>query len=98
MLSDVAAVTKRSGKSHTVVMRHAVHGRLRQAVFHCARVATLNDPKCRSRYVALRARGHSYFRALRGVADRLLGGACVLLQRRAMFDPDHGTPAPAVTI
>jgi hypothetical protein len=29
---------------------------------------------------------------LRGVADRLLGVACVLLQRQTLFDPDHGAP------
>ena len=62
-------------------------------MFHWARVAIQNDPKYRSRYNALRARGHSYGRALRGVADRLLGVACLLLHRRAMFDPNHGTPA-----
>jgi transposase len=38
-LSGVAPVTKRSGKSHLVVMRHAAHARLRQAVPHWARVA-----------------------------------------------------------
>ena len=59
------------------------------------RVAVLKDPKCRSRYAALRARGHSYGRALRGVGDRLLGVACVLLQRGLLFDPDHGTPTAA---
>lgn len=92
-LSGVAPVTKRSGKTCIVVMRQAVQSRLRQAMFHWARIAVQNDPKCRSRYTAFRARGHSYGRALRGVADRLLGIACVLLQRRAMFDPEHGTPA-----
>jgi len=92
-LSGVAPVTKRSGKTCIVVMRYAAQVRLRQAVFHWARVAVLNDPKSRSRYDALRARGHSYGRALRGVADRLLGVACVLLQRQTLFDPDHGTPA-----
>ena len=34
-----------------------------------------------------------YGRALRGVADRLLGVACVLLQRHTLFDPRHGTSA-----
>jgi hypothetical protein len=92
-LSGVAPVTKRSGKACLVVMRYAAQTRLRNAVFHWARVAVLNDPKCRGRYEALRARGHSYGRALRGVADRLLGVACVLLQRRVLFDPDHGAPA-----
>jgi len=52
-----------------------------------------HDPKSRGRYEALRARGHSYGRALRGVADRLLGVACVLLKRHTLFDPAHGTAA-----
>ena len=86
-------MTKRSGKACIVVMRCAAQVRLRQAVFHRVRVAVLNDPECRGRYQALRARGHSYGRALRGVADRLLGVACVLLRRRTLFDPDHGAPA-----
>src|SRR3954470_11299119 len=67
-LSGVAPVTKRSGKSCIVTMRYAAQVRLRNAVFHWARVAVLNDPKCRSRYAAFRARGHSYGRALRSVA------------------------------
>src|SRR5215208_6581708 len=92
-LSGVAPVTKRSGKTCVVVMRYAAQVRLRQAVFHWARVAVQIDPTCRRRYAALRARGHSYGRALRGVADRLLGVACVLLQRQTLFDPDHGAPA-----
>ena len=92
-LSGVAPATKRSGKACLVVMRYAAQVRLRQAVFHWARVAILHDPKSRSRYDALRARGHSYGRALRGVADRLLGVACVLLRRQILFDADHGKPA-----
>ena len=94
-LSGVAPVTKRSGKTCVVTMRYAAQVRLRQAVFHWARVAIVHDPKSRSRYEALRARGHSYGRALRGVADRLLGVACVLLQRQVLFDPYHGKPAAA---
>ena len=83
-------MTKRSSKTCIVVMRYAAQVRLRQAVFHWARVAILHDPKSRSRYDALRGRGHSYRHALRGVADRLLGLACVLLQRQVVFNPDHG--------
>src|SRR4051812_515078 len=94
-LSGVAPVTKRSGKSCIVVMRYAAQVRLRNAVFHWARVAVLNDPTCRGRYEALRARGHSYGRALRGVGDRLLGVACVLLRRGMLFDPDYGSSASA---
>ncbi len=94
-LSGVAPVTKRSGKSCTVVMRYAAQDRLRQAMFHWARVAAVHDPKSRSRYEALRVRGHSYGRALRSVADRLLGVACALLRQQVLFDPDHGKPAEA---
>ena len=89
-LSGVAPVTKRSGKSHVVVMRYASHVRLRNTVYHWARVATQHDDKSRSRYAALRRRGHSHGRAIRGVADRLLAVACVLLQRQTMFDTHFG--------
>src|SRR3954465_9595441 len=94
-LSGVAPVTKRSGKSCIVVMRYAAQVRLRNAVFPWARVAVLNDRRCRGRYEALRARGHSYGRALRGVGDRLLGVDCVLLRRGMLFDPDYGSSASA---
>jgi hypothetical protein len=43
------------------------------AVYDWARVATQHDARRGSRYAALRARGHSHGRALRTVADRLLG-------------------------
>ena len=86
-LSGVAPVTKRSGKSHAVTMRYAAHVRLRRAVYHWARVAAQHDHRSRTRYAALRRRGHSHGRAIRGVADRLLALACVLLQRQALFDP-----------
>jgi len=86
-LSGVAPVTKRSGKSYIVSMRYAAHPRLRNAVFYWMRAAVQNDPEIRHRYEALRMRGHSYGRALRGVADRLLELACVLLRRRELFDP-----------
>lgn len=92
-LCGAAPVTRRSGKSHLVVMRYAAHRRLRNTVYHWARVATQHDPKSRARYATLRQRGHSHGRALRGVADRLLGLACVLLQRQTAFDPDLARPA-----
>jgi len=86
-LCGAAPVTRRSGKSHIVVMRYAAHVRLRNTIYHWARVASQRDPKCRARYVAFRQRGHSHGRALRGVADRLLALTCVLLQRQTLFDP-----------
>ena len=91
-LTGAAPVTKRSGKSCHVEMRQACSHRLRTAVYHWARVAMQHDPASRGRYVALRARGHSHGRALRTVADRLLGVACAMLETRTLFDPSK---APA---
>src|SRR5215207_4385957 len=53
-LSGVAPVTKRSGKTCIVVMRYAAQTRLRQAVFHWARIAVQIDHTFRGRYEALR--------------------------------------------
>jgi len=43
------------------------HGR--QTVYHWARSAAQHDPKTKARDAALRQRGHSHGRALRGVGD-----------------------------
>jgi len=87
-LCGAAPVTKRSGKSHIVIMRYAAHTRLRKVADHWARVAMQHDPKSKIRYASLRQRGKSHGRALRGVADRLLDLACVLLERQTPFDPN----------
>jgi hypothetical protein len=51
-----------------------------------------------TRCAALRERGHSHGRALRVVADRLLGLACVLRQRQTMIDPHLGKPTAQMEI
>jgi transposase len=89
LLSGVAPVTRRSGKTCIVVRRHACNERLRTAVYHWARVAIQHDPISRQRYAELRRRGHSHGRALRSVADRLLYVLCTLLERQILFDPDY---------
>jgi transposase len=86
-LTGVAPVTKRSGKSCTVVRRQACHDRLANAMYHWARVAVQHDPRSRAKYAALRSRGHSHGRALRSVADRLLNVACVMLKTGTTFNP-----------
>jgi len=95
-LSGVAPVTRRSGKRCVVVMRKACHRRLRDAVYHWARVAMQHDPISRTRYLALRSRGHSHGRALRTVADRLLGVACAMLRNQQLFDSARVTPQDEV--
>ena len=86
-LCGVAPVTRRSGKSLIVTRRLAADGRLRDATYHWARTAAQRDPASHNKYQALRARGHGHARALRSVADRLLGVACAMLRDGARFDP-----------
>ena len=72
-------------------MRQACHNRLRNAVYHWARVAIQHDEVSRERYTALRQRGKTHGRAIRSVADRLLGVACSMLKNRTLFDSDRHT-------
>jgi transposase len=88
-LCGAAPVTKRSGKSIRVERRQACSHRLREALYHWARVATQHDPVSKARYAALRARGHTHGRALRGVGDRLLAVACAMLKTQTTFEPRH---------
>ena len=85
--SGIAPVTRRSGKSISVIQRRACHPRVREAVYHWSRVAMIRDPLCRAKYKALRARGCTHGRALRSIGDRLLSVACAMLRTRTMYDP-----------
>ena len=70
--AGVAPVTRRSGKSKMTRCRYACNPRLRQAVYHAARVQVQKDPVARARYAMHRQRGHTHGRALRSLGDRLL--------------------------
>jgi transposase len=95
VLSGIAPVTRRSGKTCWVTRRLACNERLREAVYHWARVAMQVDPESKKRYAALRKRGKSHGRALRTLADRLLAMACAMLKSQTLFDPNHKTPRAA---
>jgi transposase len=84
--AGVAPVTRQSGKTRLVSMRHSCNGRLRAAVFHWARNAIRLDPHSRAHYDRLRQR-HRHARALRGVADRLLSILARMLSTRTLYDP-----------
>lgn len=84
-LAGVAPVTRRSGKKRVVVMRTACHPRLRNAVYHWARVAAMNDSISKTRYDALRSRGKSHGQALRSVGDRLIAVLCAMLRTQSEF-------------
>jgi hypothetical protein len=86
-----------------VLMRYACNGRLRNALYHWARVAAMRDPSSKTYYAGLRQRGHSYARALRRVADRLLRVLIAMLKNGSLFDsartrPSVGAAAPEEVI
>ena len=79
-----------------VQARRAPHGRprrLRDAVYHWAKVAVQLDVVSKAKYVAVRAR------ALRSVADRLPAVACAMLRTQTCYRPprpaeDHAGRSP----
>jgi len=85
--TGTAPVTKRSGKRTWFVhMRSACKRRLRDALYHWARVSIQRDPSARTYYTALRTRGHGHARALRSVADRWLRILVAMLKTRTLYD------------
>jgi transposase len=91
--TGVAPITRRSGKRFLLVqMRYACNPRLRQALFHWARISIQHDAAARRYYDQLRARGHQHARALRSVADRWLRILVALLKHRTLYDPTRLRP------
>lgn len=83
-----APITRQSGKRRSVQMRKSCNQRLRNAIYHWARVSTQCDPRSKKHYEELRAKGHSHGRALRGVADRLLAMLISMLKSGTTYDPE----------
>lgn len=96
-LAGAAPVTRTSGKRRVVSMRYACHQRLREAIYHWARVSVQRDEHSQWHYRALRARGHNHARALRGVADRLLDVLIAMLKTGTLYDPMRRRPAAQTT-
>lgn len=86
-LSGAAPITRQSGRSRCVLMRRGCNGRMRNAVYHWARVCMMVDGHWRARYVVLRARGQTHGRALRTIADRLLARLVAMLRDGTLYDP-----------
>lgn len=101
--AGVAPITRQTGKRKhgkgqkrkpTVRMRHGCNGRLRNAFYNWARVASMYDPASNRYYADLRSRGHSHGRALRSVADRLLRILMAMLSTRTLYDPTRFAEPP----
>ena len=84
-----APVTRRSGKRKITLMRRSCNQRVRNAIYHWSRVSTQKDPRSKEQYAALRAKGHSHGRALRGVGDRLLAVLIAMLRNGTEYDPNR---------
>jgi hypothetical protein len=51
--------------------------------------------KTRDTYAAMRAKGHSHGRAIRGIADRWLNVLVAMLRQHTLYDPLKAVAAPA---
>lgn len=95
-LGGIAPVTVQSGGLRRALgaevrQRRACNDTLRMALHHWGRLAMIHDPTSKAKYAQLRARGHTYGRAIRQLVDGLLSVMCSMLR--------HGTvyrPSPAV--
>jgi transposase len=89
--AGTAPITRQSGKKTVVNMRYSCNERLRNALYHWARVSTIRDSHSRTHYAQLRAKGHSHGRALRGLADRWMRVLIAMLKHHTLYDPAlHG--------
>jgi transposase len=89
-LCGAAPVSRRTGGRSNrpqVSFRRACNPRLREAIYHWARVATQLDARSKAHYATLRSKGHTHGRALRGVADRLLKLLISMLTSGKPYDP-----------
>lgn len=89
--AGVAPVSEQTGKQRrpTVSMRRACNLRLRNAMYHWARVSLQHDDVSRAHYKRLRNAGHAHGRALRGVADRLIAMLVAMLKSGSLYDPSR---------
>jgi transposase len=81
-----APVTRQSGKKTVILMRQGCNERLRNALYHWARVSVIHDSKAKAMYAAMRNRGQSHGRALRGVADRWIAVLVSMLRHNSLYD------------
>ena len=85
--SGAAPITRQSGKKKIVLMRRGVNERLRNALYHWARTSVVWDQASKKTYAAMRAKGHTHGRALRGMADRWLKVLIAMLRTTTLYNP-----------
>lgn len=86
--AGTSPITKASGKSKVVLARYARNRRLSDACQLWAFAAITASPGARTYYDARRAAGDTHNRALRALANRLVGILHGCLRHRTLYDED----------
>lgn len=95
--SGMSPITRASGKHHVVLARYARNRRLADACYLWAFAAITASPGARAFYDARRAAGDTHHRALRALANRLVGILHGCLRHRTIYD-EHTAWAHRLTI
>jgi transposase len=84
--AGTSPITRASGKSHVVLARYARNRRLADACYLWAFAAITASPGARAFYDSRRASGDTHNRALRALANRLVGLLHGCLRHDAVYD------------
>ena len=84
--SGMSPITRASGKHHVVLARYARNRRLADACYQWAFSAITASPDARSYYDARRAAGDTHHRAIRSLANRLVGILHGCLKHGTLYD------------
>jgi len=84
--AGTSPITRASGKSHVVLARYARNKRLADACYLWAFAALSTSPGARAFYDARRASGDTHNRALRALANRLVGILHGCLRHHTPYD------------
>jgi hypothetical protein len=84
--AGTSPITRSSGKSHVVLARYARNKRLADACYRWAFAALTASPEARTFYDQHRARGDTHNRALRALANRLVGILHGCLRHHTPYD------------
>jgi transposase len=95
--SGMSPITRASGKHHVVLARYARNRRLADACYQWAFSAITASPGARAFYDQRRATGDTHNRALRALANRLVGVLHGCLRHRIPYD-EHTAWAHRLTI
>lgn len=84
--AGTSPITRTSGKHRIVLARYSRNNRLGDACYRWAFAATTASPGARAYYDARRARGDTHHKALRALANRLVGILHGCLRHQTLYD------------